>query len=268
MKGWTSMKNDSKDSYQNMLSYSGLIKEICRPLMKELGINNVIYNEISSDNKLLVLNSNESFYQDKLDSNIIQRIPDFMSNYMNSNGVYLFDVMPFKEESLELDENYNEILKQYNYSHSFRMVKTLQSKEKTTRIQFGFYAPSGNSDINNIYINNIDKISHFMAYFHNRVKNLSNIKCDISNKSLDESNDFSLGELILEKDLHTAHSLLTKTQLEILTWLKKGKTAAETAQIMQKSKRTIEWHFTNICHALSVFNKTQALVKAIEMRLI
>lgn len=222
--------------------------------MKELGVTNVIYNELSHDNKLLVLNTNERFFKEKLDHGIISQVPSFIRQYFKNSGVYLFDIFPFASQALEVDPLYSDILSQYNYAHSFRIIKKVPDGENLKTIQFGLYAPQDAKDINHIYINHIEKIDAFMRY----------AMCNIE----EWKNTHIQAITLLNNATLSGSGHLSPVQYEVLLWLKKGKTAYEKAKIMNKSKRTIEWHFQNICERLGVFSKTQALIKAMDQGLI
>lgn len=62
--------------------------------------------------------------------------------------------------------------------------------------------------------------------------------------------------------------LLTDRELECLRWVSVGKTAWETAVIMGRSPRTIEFHLGNAMKKLSASNKIHAAVIAVRMGLL
>ena len=61
---------------------------------------------------------------------------------------------------------------------------------------------------------------------------------------------------------------LTPTELEILNWIKEGKSSWEISLILNKSERCINFHTSNILKKLDVMNRTHAVVKALENNLI
>lgn len=61
---------------------------------------------------------------------------------------------------------------------------------------------------------------------------------------------------------------LSERELEVLRWIAEGKTSSETASILGISERTVTYHITNILFKLDAVNKTQAVVKAVMLRLI
>ena len=61
---------------------------------------------------------------------------------------------------------------------------------------------------------------------------------------------------------------LSDHEVECLRWVSFGKTAKETAAILGKSPRTIEFHLNNAIKKLNAVNKVQAAFLAIEQNLI
>lgn len=92
------------------------------------------------------------------------------------------------------------------------------------------------------------------------------------------NSDAAAGRIVLEglaKSLHDefaeslvsihvpeAATILTKREREILAWTAEGKTAAETAMILNLSAPTIAFHLKNVMEKLNCANKIQAAVKA------
>jgi DNA-binding CsgD family transcriptional regulator len=61
---------------------------------------------------------------------------------------------------------------------------------------------------------------------------------------------------------------LTQRELEVLKWLKEGKTTWETSLILSKSERVIKFHIDNILKKLNAMNRTHAVAIALENHLI
>jgi DNA-binding CsgD family transcriptional regulator len=61
---------------------------------------------------------------------------------------------------------------------------------------------------------------------------------------------------------------LTNRELEILKWVKEGKSNWETSEILGLSVKTIEYHVGNILKKLGAANRTTAVVMAIKHRLL
>ena len=61
---------------------------------------------------------------------------------------------------------------------------------------------------------------------------------------------------------------LNDREVEILTWVARGKTSAEIAQIIGLTKRTIDFHIDNARAKLGAATRTEAVIKASAGRLI
>jgi len=61
---------------------------------------------------------------------------------------------------------------------------------------------------------------------------------------------------------------LSEREVEALTWAARGKTSAEIAQILNLSKRTVDFHMDNAREKLGVSTRIQAVIKAANGRLI
>ena len=61
---------------------------------------------------------------------------------------------------------------------------------------------------------------------------------------------------------------LNDREVEVLTWVARGKTSAEIAQIVGLTKRTIDFHIDNARAKLRASTRTEAVIKAATGRLI
>ena len=61
---------------------------------------------------------------------------------------------------------------------------------------------------------------------------------------------------------------LNDREVEVLTWVARGKTSAEIAQIVGLTKRTIDFHIDNARAKLGAATRTEAVIKATSGRLI
>ena len=68
--------------------------------------------------------------------------------------------------------------------------------------------------------------------------------------------------------LWAARITLSDREIETLTWVARGKTSAEIAQILGLSKRTVDFHVENARTKLSAATRIEAAVKAATGRLI
>jgi len=61
---------------------------------------------------------------------------------------------------------------------------------------------------------------------------------------------------------------LNDREVEVLTWVARGKTSAETAQILGLTKRTVDFHTDNARAKLGAATRTEAAIKAATGKLI
>jgi DNA-binding CsgD family transcriptional regulator len=66
----------------------------------------------------------------------------------------------------------------------------------------------------------------------------------------------------------TMHANLTPRERECLSWAAAGKTAWETAKILERSQRTVEYHLDNARKKLGADNIKAAIQKAVNTRLV
>ncbi len=63
-------------------------------------------------------------------------------------------------------------------------------------------------------------------------------------------------------------SALSGRELEVMQWLKEGKTAWEIGMILSISERTVKFHIANCYAKLNVTNRSQAIARAMRLNLI
>jgi DNA-binding CsgD family transcriptional regulator len=62
--------------------------------------------------------------------------------------------------------------------------------------------------------------------------------------------------------------MLNDREIDTLTWVARGKTSAQIAEILELSKRTVDFHLDNARVKLGAATRTQAAIKAAVGRLI
>jgi DNA-binding CsgD family transcriptional regulator len=77
-----------------------------------------------------------------------------------------------------------------------------------------------------------------------------------------------IGESEFKTFLPEAAYQLTARECEVLRWSAEGKTAEEIGTILGISARTVTFHMTSSMYKLDVTNKTQAVAKAVLLKLI
>jgi LuxR family quorum-sensing system transcriptional regulator SolR len=72
----------------------------------------------------------------------------------------------------------------------------------------------------------------------------------------------------LPKLLPEQNAILTAREKECMKWAADGKTAWEIGQILSIAERTAVFHMSNVMQKLGAANRTQAIVRAVALRLI
>jgi DNA-binding CsgD family transcriptional regulator len=57
-------------------------------------------------------------------------------------------------------------------------------------------------------------------------------------------------------------AMLNDREIEVLTWVARGKTSAEIADLIDLSKRTVDFHLDNARVKLGAATRTEAAIKA------
>jgi DNA-binding response OmpR family regulator len=73
---------------------------------------------------------------------------------------------------------------------------------------------------------------------------------------------------VARTDVWAKEVQLNDREVETLTWVARGKTSVEIAQILGLTKRTVDFHIDNARNKLGVTTRTQAAIKAVTGRLI
>jgi LuxR family transcriptional regulator, quorum-sensing system regulator SolR len=78
----------------------------------------------------------------------------------------------------------------------------------------------------------------------------------------------AVARIDLPKLLPEQATALTERERECLRWTADGKTAWEIGKILSIAERTVVFHINNVVQKLGAANKTQAIVRAVALRLV
>jgi LuxR family quorum sensing-dependent transcriptional regulator len=79
---------------------------------------------------------------------------------------------------------------------------------------------------------------------------------------------FERARLLLAPISHRTADLLTPREREALMWAAAGKSAADTGEILGITERTVTAHIVSACQKLDAANKTQAVARALQHKII
>jgi DNA-binding CsgD family transcriptional regulator len=78
----------------------------------------------------------------------------------------------------------------------------------------------------------------------------------------------AVARIDLPKLLPSPDATLTSRERECIQWAADGKTAWEIGQILSIAERTVVFHINNVIQKLGASNKTQAIVRAVALKLL
>lgn len=249
-----------------LVNYTDFVQQICKPLFKITGINHFSYVEMNEQGQFFWLGSNGDYLEKCINNQLVDNAPLSILKTYPKSGLYLIDVYQeeYKQHSLPVFE----LLNQFNYGHSFRILEIINNQRFKL---YSFDAPLEKQDINHVYLNNVEIFKKFNIYFDEKIAPVKNelIKCQIDSDNHAECigliNSFlenNLLETTFRGDFDKNNYIqLTPREKEILLWFVKGKTSDETASLLNISRRTVERHFENLREKFSCFSKNQLALK-------
>lgn len=86
--------------------------------------------------------------------------------------------------------------------------------------------------------------------------------------TLDTNKETPQNEALFKTQVDIAYDNLSPRELNVLNWIKEGKTNWEISQILNVSSETIKTHVKNICSKFDVENRSQAVAMGIKLNLI
>lgn len=260
----------SSRSCQQFIKSSEDIKAICKPLEK-LGITFCTYIRIDENGKKIYLSNNgswvEHYYQHKL----------YTSSLFEMNpGQYQSGYLLWPSES-----NLAVFKHGVEYFNTANGITFIDKRNGMTEFYL-FSGKASNIWLNTFYINNVDVLKRFIAYFKEKslrcivelernnmfVVNPDIIKAhniekyfipaSIKQSLCDFEQEFNGAAL---KNIKNEFYSLAKREKECLYYLTKGKSAKQTAAILSLSPRTIETYLDNIRRKTNSVNKLDLLSK-------
>ncbi|TAG03921.1 MAG: hypothetical protein EAZ43_06080 [Betaproteobacteria bacterium] len=101
-----------------------------------------------------------------------------------------------------------------------------------------------------------------------RVASGASLSSELGVLMLSASAAFVAMDEIVDGEQSGAKIVLTRRELELLSWSRLGKTASDCSQILGISQATVHFHLKNAVQKLDAVSKQHAVLKALELRLI
>lgn len=245
--------------YQTLFSqiksqYFNKLDQVCQPIYDLFQIKYFSYQQVDLNGRYQLLGTHPDFLDYYLDKAWYKEDPFLISPHLYSPGLHLFNLTEHVEM---LDEPTQLILRDMEIKYGFSQnILFVLKQEKFYEIFFFSLAKRNKEGIKSLY-KNYKLIEKFFDYFRKSMQhelceiidmnlNIATIRNTSFNKSnytsydsLNERNflsEISSDEFELIKMINT----LTHREAECLYWLIHGKTAKETAEILNISIRTVE----------------------------
>lgn len=180
--------------------------------------------------------------------------PEYMQQYQQGNIVSLDPVARESMQALDVVD-FRLIYKKYSEVLRVPLVRQFVQEYKIT-----------NGFAYTIWTHDRTRASGLACYYrNNRVKTDRRI-LTIARYIVPFINE--LYRRVLEPEQKPVFPALTPRELEVVRWLKEGKSSWEIAMILNISERTINFHVANIMRKLNASKRTQVVVAAIKNKLI
>lgn len=236
---------------------------LCAPL-KALNITHFSHVRVTEKGKFSFLSQNPVFLRHYLESGYYnfdahRIIPETKEQYM------LRDLQKLSGMTKQMHADFNA----YGYGHTFTLIRRGISFIDV----YNFATTLGNQNINEEYLQNIDQLKQFILYFHDQISvHASLAKAYEFNLSLKQNNaGFQLenpklvpttSQTMSLKSLNKIHlpgtqTYLTRREYECLSWLARGKTQEQIADILEITLRTVKAHIINVREKLQCANQFQ-----------
>ena len=232
---------DDKTFYKKFPAFNlvGEVNELCQPFLNAINANYFDYNRIYKDNSFLSLSSDghylENFFRNKY----------VIGATLEQTGKHLWDSYYYNTALHDARTNFN---------HTHGITIFYQQPNYIEYIDIA--ASHDNREITSFYLNNFDYIEDFILDFTENAKHLiaiaesklvklPNDMLELTSPGIASSNINSL--------INT--QLLSKRERQCLEYYFQGKTAKETAEVLQLSYRTVEEYISTLKKKLKCRHK-------------
>ena len=251
-----------KINYHPTLEQAPDIKALCQPLLK-FDINYFTHVNIDEHNKFAAISNHPEFHKLYL-KKAYYHADIHLADVVEKSKYVIWDTMEYQGESLQMHED----AEAFGIRHTFTII----DKSANDHNYYHFSTSNKDFSFNQVYLNNLDLLELFIEHFKEAVgqsKTLSkayqikfSINENLANYSLmndhlsqqaartqflqaishsrSNQNDF----FVIHKDSRLAVSL-SKQQAHCLMLLVQGMNAAEIAEKLQLSPRTVYHYLDN-----------------------
>lgn len=254
----------SKFNLQN----NNKLKKFCAPLYSHFKVNHFWYHSISNEGLFTCLGSNAAWMEYYFSENLYLPNPYIRSPTNYSTGVQFIR----KVDDHTYQESVNLGVKKFNLDQNLLFLK----KTKLGIKGFGFASYGSRNEFEALCLNELSLLQLFIKRFEEEfellIKQMESRPVEIAKlvgpdfyqqqpgiRTPQISKHDFLSDLQLKEV-----TLLTQREKAVLYYASKGLSAAETAEQLFLSKRTIEHYLENIKNKLNCFSKVELIQTAQE----
>lgn len=225
--------------------------QICSPALSDLGISFFDYARMYDDGTCYILSNNSSLISYLFD----QQAPLFTPverRLLKKNIYYLIP------ENGPYQEVMHDARQYFNVAHAIDLFQCHRGYIDVCC----FASTPDNEGIINYYLNHIDTLENFMAYFKEAASGMVNAAYR-ERFMLPEHMRLNFDSRAVLDDENPV-SRLTGRESAVTRLLLRGHTANEIGQALNRSRRTIEHHIENIKAKLGVRTRSELMAKLID----
>lgn len=261
------------------------LTRLASPLYRRFGIHGYRLFIVYSTGEWYFFSNNASCNRDHLaqqhENNMDRFYPIHALPSMLSAPRIIWDLMPASVNN-KID---SDIADEYDYFHRYTMSYKIDTSKGLAIVCSHFLAPKDLQEINNFYVNESELLTRFNRYAFGEMKDyLHTLPPHVSPQSDAPivsdmiKNSFKLKDSINEflKDTHIHYPKYTECdnitlsarQKELMYWMLRGKSEAETAIILGLSPHTVRSYYVILKRKFRVNSKVELLLKLIDLGLI
>jgi DNA-binding CsgD family transcriptional regulator len=237
-------------------SINSLIRDIAEPFMRHFNFNHLLYAKLIGNDKRLYLSTNLEWVNTYIENKL------FEDQEHNKTVIY-----PTAKRKLAFFAGFhgNRVFKRASYFGMWHGAIVYDNNEI-----FGFTTNKDNVGIINRCLSNSDLLDHFIFYFHDKARQLTqphtNILLSSGNEPgtiyTAEQDDNDLRNLMqiksyYIKDKHGHEHKITPREAQTLQLLAEGKTFGEAAFVLKISTKTLEKYVESLKAKFNLFCRSK-----------
>lgn len=249
------------------IKHDRLIKRLTEPLLQSFGISYFCYQFVSTEGDWFTLGNNPEWLLYSADNEFFQTDPSLVHPSCYDRPYVCFPKY-YSDERFQ-KTLVDHAIELFDIDHALAIIHPTKHGCE----YYFFAAPRAHAKVENIYLNQLDKLGHdYKNYVKKQLQPILH-NCQNNTVNLNRVNPqrFNAKDSLFQEDIINAQSKflssinylspLTKREQQCLVLYQQGLTAKQTAQQLGVSHRTVERHFDNIKDKFEVVHKRDLLNK-------